>query len=115
MTIVDRISALYTFFCINFASGKVEGQSLQNIQFVFKHLLYLSNPNLQSQHCKQMFLKNSTLYDKYLILPGIRRLVFVENIALRSWLAFFFFEFSVFTIKSCLYLHQTYTTLPYRI
>ena len=114
MTIVDRISALYKFFCINFAFGQVEGQSLQKIQFVFKHLLYyLSNPNLQSQHCKQMFLKNSTLYDKYLILPGIRRLVFVENIALRSWLAVFF-EFSVFTIKS-LYLHQTYTTLPYWI
>ena len=114
MTIVDRISALYKFFWINFAFSKVEGQSLQKIQFVFKHLLYLSNPNLQSQHCKQMFLKNSTLYDKYLILPGIRRLDFVENIALRSWLACFF-VFSVFTIKSCLYLHQTYTTLPYRI
>ena len=114
MTIVDRISALYKFFCFSFAFGKIEGQILQKIKFVFKHLLYLSNPNLQSQHCKQMFLKNSTLYDKYLILPGIRRLVFVENIALKSWLAVFF-EFPVFTIKSCLYLHQTYTTLPYRI
>ena len=89
MTIVDRISALHKFFCISFAFGKIEGRILQKIKFVFKHLIYLSNLNLQIQHCKQMFLKNSTLSDKYLNLPGIRRLVFVENITLRSWLAVF--------------------------
>ena len=57
-----------------------------------------------------MFLKNSTLYDKYLILPGIRRLVFRWKYNTEKLAGGFFWIFSFYNKKLFIFVSNLYNT-----